>query len=140
MSLHSNFALGHRFIRAAPDRAQLAQSISGWSAWDGQYPHALRASPSGWCCVAQGSVVRVYNWMLEEHPMIHIEHNKVNDVCWVDSESIVVTSDKNLANGDIELFNASTGELRYKFQVTDRSSGLISSICHSKYTRVWLRL
>ncbi|KAG5586943.1 hypothetical protein H5410_047377 [Solanum commersonii] len=87
------------------NRARLAQSIGGWSAWDGQYPHA---NPSGWCCV---------DWMLEEHPIEHM-----NDVCWVDSESIVVSSDKNLA-----LFNASTGELRYKFQVTDKSSSLAPS-------------
>ncbi|KAK4731849.1 hypothetical protein R3W88_024837 [Solanum pinnatisectum] len=89
-----------------------------WGLFDGNKGRLAQsialASPSGWCCVAQGSVVRVYDWMLEEHPIIHIEHNKVNNVCWVDSET----------DGGIELFNASTGELRYKFQVTDRSSGL----------------
>ena len=45
--------------------------------------------------MAQGSVVRVHDWMLEEHPITHIVHNKVNDVCWVGSESIVVSSDES---------------------------------------------
>lgn len=72
-------------------------------------------------------MVRVYDWILEEHHIIYIELKKVNDVCWIDSESIVVSSDKNLVDGGIELFNASTGELRYKFEVIDKSSRLAQS-------------
>ncbi|WMV60221.1 hypothetical protein MTR67_053606 [Solanum verrucosum] len=46
-----------------------------------------------------------------------------NNLCWIDSENIVVSSDENLDSGGMGLFNASTGELRYKFQVTDVLKG-----------------
>ncbi|KAH0711042.1 hypothetical protein KY284_012469 [Solanum tuberosum] len=106
------------------NRAQLAQPITDWSAANGTLAYTIRASPSGWCCLAQGSVVRVYDWMLEEHPLIHIAHHQVRDICWVDDKHIVISSDKRLANGGMRLFNASTGISRCKFQVTDKSSGL----------------
>ncbi|XP_009587033.1 BTB/POZ domain-containing protein At4g30940-like [Nicotiana tomentosiformis] len=103
------------------NRLRLAQSITGQSVGDDVgTTQAIRASPSGWCCVAQGSVVRVYDWMLEEHPTINLDYHKVNDVCWVDSENIVASFDRKLASGSIGLFNVSTGKLRYKHQVTNQ--------------------
>ncbi|XP_059277377.1 BTB/POZ domain-containing protein At4g30940-like [Lycium ferocissimum] len=106
------------------NRARLARSITGWPAADGEVAGAIRTSPSGWCCVRQGSVVRVYDWMLDEHPIIHTGNDKVNDVCWVDLENIAISSDEKLANGGMGLFNASTGKSRYKFQVTDKLNDL----------------
>ncbi|PHT52357.1 hypothetical protein CQW23_06819 [Capsicum baccatum] len=91
------------------NRVRLAESISDWSS-EARSAKIVQASPSGGCCVAHGGVVRVYDWMLEEHPIIHTEHHNVNDVCWVDSESIVVSSDEKIASGGLGLFNASTGE------------------------------
>ncbi|KAF3620806.1 putative BTB/POZ domain-containing protein-like [Capsicum annuum] len=104
------------------NRVRLAESISDWSS-EARSAKIVQASPSGGCCVAHGGVVRVYDWMLEEHPIIHTEHHNVNDVCWVDSESIVVSSDEKIASGGLGLFNASTGESKYKFQVTDELKG-----------------
>ncbi|XP_060211572.1 BTB/POZ domain-containing protein At4g30940-like [Lycium barbarum] len=106
------------------NRLQLARSITDRSDGDSKVSPAIQAGPNGWCSVAQGNVVRVYNWMLEEHPIIHFEHDNVNDVCWVDSENIVVSSTKKLDSGGMGLFSASTGKSKYKFQVTNKLSGL----------------
>ncbi|KAG5569449.1 hypothetical protein H5410_059215 [Solanum commersonii] len=117
------------------NRLRLAKSITGLSAGDGKFTPAIRADPNGWCCVSQGNVVHVYNWMLEEHPTINLDYRKVNDVCWVDSENIVVSSDEKIANGGMGLFRASTGELRYKFQATDEMNDYTTGIlsCSSDY-------
>ncbi|XP_004252085.1 BTB/POZ domain-containing protein At4g30940-like [Solanum lycopersicum] len=101
------------------NRPRLARSITGWSVRDGGISRAIEASSNGWCCVAHGSVVHVYDWMLEERPTINLDYHKVNNLCWIDSENIVVSSEENLDSGGMGLFNASTGELKYKFQVTD---------------------
>ncbi|KAH0710214.1 hypothetical protein KY284_011641 [Solanum tuberosum] len=105
------------------NRPRLARSITGWSVRDGEISRAIQASPNGWCCVAHGSVVHMYDWMLEERPTINLDYHKVNNLCWIDSENIVVSSDENLDSGGMGLFNASAGELRYKFQVTDVLKG-----------------
>ncbi|KAI8020578.1 BTB/POZ domain-containing protein [Camellia lanceoleosa] len=58
-------------------------------------PSTGDASPSGrlWRCQARhGSMVHVYDWMLEEHPPINLDYQKVNDVGWIDSETVVVTT------------------------------------------------
>ncbi|XP_059318834.1 BTB/POZ domain-containing protein At4g30940-like [Lycium ferocissimum] len=75
------------------------------------------------CCVVYGRIVKVYNWMLEEQPTITCDYCWVNDVSWVDSENIVISSNAKLDSGGMGLFSASTGELRYKFQVTDERKG-----------------
>ncbi|XP_055836339.1 BTB/POZ domain-containing protein At4g30940-like [Solanum dulcamara] len=106
------------------NRLRLVKSITVFPSGGGKVTPAIRASLDGWCCVAQGSMVHVYDWMLEEHPTISLDYHKVNDVCWVNSESIVVSFDEDLANGGMGLFSASNGELKYKFQVTDYMKGL----------------
>ncbi|KAI4381055.1 hypothetical protein MLD38_007172 [Melastoma candidum] len=99
------------------NRLQYSRSVSGQAPGDGT---AIRASPNGGCCVVHGSMVHVYNWMLEEHPPINLDFQRVNDAGWIDSENIVITACERLGTGDggMGLFNASTGELRYKFSVS----------------------
>ncbi|KAI8019130.1 BTB/POZ domain-containing protein [Camellia lanceoleosa] len=54
-------------------------------------------------------MVHVYDWMLEEHPSINLDYQRVYDVGWVDSETIVVSA----GGGGMGLFSAATGELRH---------------------------
>lgn len=95
----------------------LTRSVPGLAPGDGT---AIRAGPDGGCCVAHGSMVHVYDWMMEEHPPINLDYQRVNDAVWVDSESIVMSACERLGrdDGGMGLFSASTGELRYKFHVT----------------------
>ncbi|KAI8019837.1 BTB/POZ domain-containing protein [Camellia lanceoleosa] len=81
---------------------------------------AIRAGPDGGCCVVHGSMVHLYDWMLEEHPPINLDYQRVNDVGWIDSETVVVTACERLGHGGggMGLFSAGTGELRHRFQVT----------------------
>ncbi|KAK4762567.1 hypothetical protein SAY86_008335 [Trapa natans] len=72
----------------------------------------VRASDDGGFCVAHGSVVHVYDWMLREHPSIELNHQKVNDIGWADPKSVVVTAPKGMG-----LFDSSTGELKHQFTV-----------------------
>ncbi|XP_059635584.1 BTB/POZ domain-containing protein At2g24240-like [Cornus florida] len=99
------------------NRLRLSQSISGRAPGDGT---AIRAGPDGGCCVAHGSMVHVYDWMLEEHPPLNLDYQRVNDVGWIDSEGIVISASERLGRceGGMALFSASTGDLRHKFQVT----------------------
>ncbi|KAM3321398.1 BTB/POZ domain-containing protein like [Capsicum chacoense] len=135
-NLHSDSAITEHFIDRDPDYFAVLLSLLRTGELyippkidkrllyrEARSAKIVQASPSGGCCVAHGGVVRVYDWMLEEHPIIHTEHHNVNDVCWVDSESIVVSSDEKIASGGLGLVNASTGESKYKFQVTDELTG-----------------
>ncbi|GMP35696.1 hypothetical protein CsSME_00008048 [Camellia sinensis var. sinensis] len=81
---------------------------------------AIRAGPDGRCCVVHGSMVHVYDWMLEEHSLINLDYQRVNDVGWIDSETVVVTACERLGRGGggMGLFSAGTRELRHRFQVT----------------------
>lgn len=99
------------------NRLRLSQSIAGQAPGDGT---AIRAGPDGGCCVAHGSMVHVYDWMLEEHPPINLDYQRVNDVGWIDSESVVVSVCERLGRGEggMGLFSSSNGELRYKFHVS----------------------
>ncbi|KAF8400527.1 hypothetical protein HHK36_013826 [Tetracentron sinense] len=99
------------------NRLTLAGSITGQAPGDGT---AIRAGPLGGCCVAHGSMVHVYDWMLEEHSPIYLDYQRINDVGWIDSENIVVSACERLGRGDggMGLFSSSTGDLRYKFQVS----------------------
>ncbi|KAG5569454.1 hypothetical protein H5410_059220 [Solanum commersonii] len=100
------------------NRLRLAKSITGPTVGKAD---KIRASPNSCCCVVRNNMVNVYNWMLEEQPTITTrDYRRVNDVCWVDSDNIAVSSsDKYLASGGIGLFSASTGELKYNFEVKD---------------------
>ncbi|PHU08261.1 Elongation factor Ts, mitochondrial [Capsicum chinense] len=100
------------------NRPRLARSIAGWSVRDGEITRATQASPSGGCCAAHGSIVHVYDWMLEERCAINLDYNEVNNLCWIDSENIVVSTDGKLGSGGMGLFNASTGELRFPRWIT----------------------
>lgn len=99
------------------NRLQLAGSVSGRAPGDGT---AIRAGPDGGCCVAHGSMVHVYDWMLEAHPPISLDFQQVNDVGYIDAGSIVITARERLGKGDggMGAFSSSTGELRHRFRVT----------------------
>ncbi|KAF2317039.1 hypothetical protein GH714_011154 [Hevea brasiliensis] len=98
------------------NRLRYSRSVTGRAPGDGT---AIRAGPDGGCCVAHGSMVRVYDWMMEEHPPINLDYQRVNDIAWVDSENVILSACERLGRGDggMGLFSKSTGELRYKFQV-----------------------
>ncbi|XP_027069821.1 BTB/POZ domain-containing protein At2g24240-like [Coffea arabica] len=99
------------------NRLRLARSVTGRAPGDGT---AIRAGPDGGCCVAHGSMVHVYDWMLEVHPPINLDYQRVNDAGWIDPESIVISACERFGTGDggMGLFSASTGERRYKFHVS----------------------
>ncbi|KAF2310459.1 hypothetical protein GH714_011288 [Hevea brasiliensis] len=98
------------------NRLHHSRSVTGRAPGDGT---AIRAGPDGGCCVAHGSMVHVYDWMMEEHPPINLDYQRVNDVAWLDSENVMLSACERLGRGDggMGLFSKSTGELRYKFQV-----------------------
>lgn len=75
----------------------------------------IRASADGGFCVAHGSVVHVYDWMLREHPSINLSHQKVNDLGWANLDSIVVTTPNGMG-----LLDPSTGELKHRFTIDSR--------------------
>ncbi|XP_048321072.2 BTB/POZ domain-containing protein At2g24240 [Ziziphus jujuba] len=99
------------------NRLRLSRSVTGQAPGDGT---AIRAGPDGGCCVAHGSMVHVYDWMLEEHPPINLDYQRVNDVGWIDSENVVVSVCERLGRGEggMGLFSSSTGDLRYRFHVS----------------------
>ncbi|CAL1358772.1 unnamed protein product [Linum trigynum] len=100
------------------NRLRYSKSISGTAPGDGT---AIRAAPDGGCAVAHGSIVHVYDWMLsEEHPPLTLDHQRVNDVIWVDPENLAVSACERLGRGDggLGMFNKTSGQLRFKFQVT----------------------
>uniref|UniRef100_I1MT29 BTB domain-containing protein n=1 Tax=Glycine max TaxID=3847 RepID=I1MT29_SOYBN len=98
------------------NRLRLSRSLQGQAPGDGT---AVRAGPDGGCCVAHGSMVHVYDWMLEEHRPLNLDYQRVNDVGWVDSDNVVIGVSERLGRGDggMGLFSSHTGELRYKFHV-----------------------
>ncbi|KAE9462585.1 hypothetical protein C3L33_05496, partial [Rhododendron williamsianum] len=114
------------------NRLRLSQSIRNYAADVGT---VIRAGPHGGCCVAHGNVVHVYDWMLEEHPPVNLDFQKVNDVGWIDEETFVVgASERRGGGGGLGLFSASTGELRHRFQVTcwDQVKGYVAgALCSS---------
>lgn len=99
------------------NRLRLANSVAGRAPGDGT---AIRAGPDGGCCVAHGSLVHVYDWMLQEHPPINLDYQRVNDIGYIDSENIVVSVCERPGRGDggIGVFSSSTGDLIHRFQVS----------------------
>ncbi|XP_047327266.1 BTB/POZ domain-containing protein At2g24240 [Impatiens glandulifera] len=111
---HVRFAKWGRFDG---NRLRLSKSVTGRAPGDGI---AIRAGPDGGCCVAHGSMVHVYDWMIEEHPPINLDCQRVNDVGWIDCDTIVVAACERLGSpnaGGMGMFNASSGSLRHKFHV-----------------------
>ncbi|PPD75700.1 hypothetical protein GOBAR_DD27388 [Gossypium barbadense] len=98
------------------NRLKLSRSVTGRAPGDGT---AIRAGPDGGCCVAHGSMVHIFDWMLEEHPPINLDYQRVNDIGWVNSEHVLISACERLGKGDggMGLFSSSTGDLRYKFNV-----------------------
>ncbi|KAI3937585.1 hypothetical protein MKW92_038804, partial [Papaver armeniacum] len=74
---------------------------------------AVRASPDGGCAVADGGVVRIYDWMLEEHPPLNLDYQSIKDIGWIDSENIVLSS----SVGGMGLFSSSTGDLKDRYKL-----------------------
>ncbi|KQJ86389.1 hypothetical protein BRADI_4g05120v3 [Brachypodium distachyon] len=72
---------------------------------------AVRAAPDGGCCVAQGSTVRLYNWMLEELPAA-----PVRDAAYLDASTLVVGAGSGMA-----AFSTRTGGLTHHFRSATRS-------------------
>ncbi|GMP35775.1 hypothetical protein CsSME_00008100 [Camellia sinensis var. sinensis] len=99
------------------NRLRFSQSLTDQAPGDGT---AIQADPDGGCYAVHGSMVHVYDWMLEEHPTINLDYQRVNDVGWIDSETVVVTACERLGHGGdgMGLFSAGTRELRHRFQVT----------------------
>ncbi|GKU87197.1 hypothetical protein SLEP1_g1640 [Rubroshorea leprosula] len=98
------------------NRLRYCKSVTGRAPGDGT---AIRAGPDGGCAVAHGSMVHVFDWMLEEHPPINLDYQRVNDIGWVNADSVVISTCERLGtpDGGMGLFTSSTGELRYKFNV-----------------------
>ncbi|XP_073034683.1 BTB/POZ domain-containing protein At4g30940 [Primulina eburnea] len=121
------------------NRLHLARSIVGLAPGDGT---AIRAGPDGGCCVAHGSMVHVYDWMLEERPPINLDYQRVNDAIWVDEENVVISACERLGrdDGGMGLFNALTGELRFKFQVKHENqvkSYTGGALCSDSYYKLF---
>lgn len=53
---------------------RLAASVPGRAPGDGT---AVRAGPDGGCCVAHGSMVHVYDWMMEQRRPISLDYQQV---------------------------------------------------------------
>ncbi|KAI3929422.1 hypothetical protein MKW92_010449 [Papaver armeniacum] len=83
---------------------------------------AIRASPDGGCAVTHGGIVRVYDWMLEEHPPLNLGYQSIKDILWIDSENIVISSYQ--VAGSIGLFSSSTGHLKHKYQYYETDHGV----------------
>ncbi|CAL5328141.1 unnamed protein product [Camellia sinensis] len=80
------------------NRLWFSQSVTGQAPGDGT---AIRAGLDGGCCAVHGSMVHVYDWMLEEHPPINLDYQRVNDVGWIDSDTVVVTTCERLGRGGV---------------------------------------
>ncbi|KAI3955698.1 hypothetical protein MKW98_006058 [Papaver atlanticum] len=107
------------------------------SSVQGPAPHgctAIRASPDGGFAVAHGSIVHVYNWMLEEREPLNLDYRIVNDIAWLDSENIVVSAGERLGEGDgaMGLFSSSTGDFRHRFEMKNTTAGALCFNSDSK--------
>ncbi|KAI3955700.1 hypothetical protein MKW98_006060 [Papaver atlanticum] len=106
------------------NKLKLTSSVKGPALHDCT---AIRASPDGGCAVAHGSIVHVYNWMLEEREPLNLDYRIVNDIAWMDSENIVVSAGQRLGEGygGMGLFSSSTGELRHRYEVKSQTAGAL---------------
>ncbi|KAF3775109.1 BTB/POZ domain-containing protein [Nymphaea thermarum] len=99
------------------NRVKLATSVRGRAPGDGT---AIRAGPDGGCVVAHGSMVHVYSWTMEQLPPLNLNYQRINDMGFVDAHRVAVCACERIDRGDggMGMFNSSTGELLYKFQVS----------------------
>ncbi|RZC82447.1 hypothetical protein C5167_045227 [Papaver somniferum] len=105
-----------RFCEFDGNRLKLTSSVKGQEFGNCT---AIRASPDGGCAVAHDRIVRLYDWMLEEYPTINLNYEKVNDICWIDLEIVVLSACKRSGREDsgIGLFSSSRGDLKHTFQL-----------------------
>ncbi|KAI3857061.1 hypothetical protein MKX03_015433 [Papaver bracteatum] len=105
-----------RFGEFDGNRLRLTSSVKGQASGNCT---AIRASPDGGCAVAHDRIVRLYDWMLEEYPTINLNYQKVNDICWIDQENIVISAcgRSGREESGIGLFSSSTGDLKHTFQL-----------------------
>lgn len=97
------------------NRLECVASMSGRATGDGT---AIRASPDGGCCVAHGSMVHVYDWLLEEQIPLTLDYVNVNDVGFLSPNRVVIcTSERGERAGGMASFNIKTGKIEHKFQV-----------------------
>ncbi|KAI3950723.1 hypothetical protein MKW92_005247 [Papaver armeniacum] len=105
-----------KFCEFDCNRLKLTSSVKGQASGNCT---AIRASPDGGCAVAHDRIVRLYDWMLEEYPTINLNYQKVNDICWIDLENIVLSACERSGRQDsgIGLFSSSRGDLKHQFQL-----------------------
>lgn len=97
------------------NRLDCIASISGRATGDGT---AIRASPDGGCCVAHGSMVHVYDWLMEEQVPLTLDYVNVNDVGFLSPNRVVIcTCERGDRAGGMASFNIKTGQIEHKFQV-----------------------
>ncbi|KAE8682676.1 BTB/POZ domain-containing protein [Hibiscus syriacus] len=77
--------------------SNLSRSVTGRAPGDGT---AIRAGPDGGYCVAHGSMVHVFDWMLEELPPINLYYPRVNDIGRVNTENVLINACERLGKGD----------------------------------------
>ncbi|KAI3863308.1 hypothetical protein MKX03_029284 [Papaver bracteatum] len=125
------------------NRLRLTSSVKGQAFGNST---AIRASPNGGCAVSHGGIVRVYDWMLEEHPPLNLDYQMINNIEWIDSENIVISVFQNLIAidrgvGGMGVFSSSSGELRHRFQLnyeTDQVKGFSAgALCFDSYNKIF---
>ncbi|KAI3880971.1 hypothetical protein MKX03_007817, partial [Papaver bracteatum] len=118
-------------VRTAKWGRLVGNQLNLTSSVRGRSPHgwtAIRASPDGGCAVGNGSMVHIYNWMLEEHAPLNLDYREVNDIGWINLENIVVSGAGRIPgqeNGAMGLFSASTGDLRHRYEVKSQTVGAL---------------
>ncbi|KAI3864351.1 hypothetical protein MKX03_024192, partial [Papaver bracteatum] len=81
------------------------QTLGKWS--------AVRASPIGGFAVNHDKLVRVYDWLLEEHSTLNIDYQSVYDIGWIDAANILLTS----SHGGMGLFSSQSGQERHRYML-----------------------
>ncbi|KAI3859390.1 hypothetical protein MKW92_015788 [Papaver armeniacum] len=124
-------------VRTAKWGRLVGNQLNLTSSVRGRAPHgwsAIRASPDGGCVVAHGRMVHIYNWMLEEHAPLDLDYGEVNDIGWIDSENIVVSTGRisGQEGGAMGLFSSSTGDLRHRYEVKRQTAGALCFNSDSK--------
>ncbi|KAI3884178.1 hypothetical protein MKX03_013091 [Papaver bracteatum] len=118
------------------NRLRLMGTVTGQGP---NYCSAMRASPDGGCAVAHGGIVRVYDWMLQEHPPLNLDYRSVSDIGWIDSENIVIGS----LDGDMGLFSSSTGDLSHRYELNYENcdkSFTARAICFNSDSKIFASL
>ncbi|KAI3955772.1 hypothetical protein MKW98_006132 [Papaver atlanticum] len=119
------------------NRLNLISSVNGHPPRDWS---AIRAGPDGGCAVAHGNIVRVYNWMLEEHAPLNLDYQRVNDIGWIDTENIVLSSSQ--VDGGVGLFSSSTGDLKQRYKLNcenDEVKGFAAgALCFNSDSKIFV--